>query len=284
MNQGIESIYPGEKVWRIQLNTGEALYRDESGQRVVGEAVGPGRFHVHSDGVLVVVDGHKALLRSGSFEQSFLATSEHDDEVRLELYLGRSVAINPIFWKVPEHVTEFAGWIVPPSGWTFVEPVYTFDALDPERPTGAPSGQVCRPVRSFFVRNDEDREAMGWTGDADLDFETVDDFPAPFLAHSTPTEFSVELPQPNEGIQIARFYNAREGRQRAKVWVDGEDAGTWYVPMSNAQEPVQADSFGLPLVLTKGKSRIRVRIEPDVNSPKWTVAWYGIDALIPRVL
>ncbi|MBL8060556.1 MAG: hypothetical protein JNK63_07575 [Chthonomonas sp.] len=270
----MERQFPGEKVWRFEYGPDEFM-NDVPG--LAAEVIGFGLFKVHEFAGELRIDGEVSDLKEGVFHHSLQAV-EKKGESRIETHVGRTTTLNPVFWPIPEHVHEFSGWTLAPKGWSFFEPIYTYEALDPDRPVGAPGLYACYTVNSFFLRNEGSLEEAQWKSEA-LEFYELDGFPAPFANHAR-CQFVVDIPEENRGIQIARFLDASSGGGTVHVRVDGQSAGDWRYPFVNRIEPVQADVFGLPVHLTEGKASLQIEL---IATEGWNAAWYGIDALLPRL-
>lgn len=276
---------PGEKLWRFHCDADDALYQDHLGRAVVADAEGPGFFRVIEGDVEIEVDEVLSDLREGAFRESFSARRRggtNASACKIEVALGRTEPVNPVFWRVPPDVDEFCGWLLPVDGWTMAEPVATLEALGEDR-IGAPADVRVVSADAFFLRNDEAREAHQWQARNASAFHDIEPFPAPFMSHLNEAQFTMELPPENVGAHLARIYDAFHGRQRCRVFVDDVLAGIWYTPWEDREERVQADYFGLPASLTAGKSSIRITLDPPAGSPLWSAAWYGLDALLPRI-
>lgn len=98
------------------------------------------------------------------------------------------------------------------------------------------------------------------------------------------SEFTVQLAPENGGVILrCRSDQARQG-QRAAVFVDDARVGerTWYRADRNPHRRWLEDEFAIPAAFTRGKRRIRVRIEP-VASPSaeahWNESFYWIFCL-----
>jgi hypothetical protein len=97
----------------------------------------------------------------------------------------------------------------------------------------------------------------------------------------TSSEFTLKIDKKNFGVMLRRKLDYSFPNQRALVSVDGTPAGVWYLAGSNTcvfsapkdelggtEHVVQTsnrrfrdDEFLLPLALTKGKSKIRVKVQ-----------------------
>ncbi|GEM_PF-4372559 len=270
----MDRLYPGEKVWRFEFGPNEFLNGIPG---LAAEAIGFGLYKVHEFEGELLIDGTPTDQQEGAFSKGLRAVNKQGNS-KIEVHLGRRAPLNPVFWPIPDHVQEFAGWTLAPPGWSFVEPVYTYEALDPTRPVGAPSPVSCYTANSFFLRNEDSLREAHWVSDP-LEFTTLDDFPAPFARHRW-CEFVVEVPAENQGVQIARFLDARSEPACAEAFVNGQPAGQWLYPFKCPAEPVQADVFGLPVSLTEGQNDLRIKLVADDH---WNAAWYGIDVLLPRL-
>lgn len=270
----MDRLYPGEKVWRFEYGLDEFLNGIPG---FAAEAIGFGLYKVHEFDGELLIDGAPSNQKEGAFSESLRAVNKQGRS-KIEVHLGRPLPLNPVFWPIPDYVTEFAGWTLAPAGWSFLEPVYTYEALDSTRPIGAPSPVSCYTANSFFLRNEDSLLGAQWASDR-LEFTTLDDFPAPFARHPW-CEFSVEVPAENQGVQLARFLDATSEPASAEVFVNGQPAGRWSYPFTNPSEPVQADVFGLPVSLTEGRTDLHIKLVADDH---WNAAWYGIDVLLPRL-
>lgn len=78
----------------------------------------------------------------------------------------------------------------------------------------------------------------------------------------------------NGGIKLRRRFDQGDARQKARVLVDGHEAGIWYYAGANAYKKWREDDFEIPQGLTKNKKRITVTIEP--LSKSWNEYHYWI--------
>jgi len=97
-------------------------------------------------------------------------------------------------------------------------------------------------------------------------YEGNDGVPAPVTstarAATDPVQFTMGLDTANAGLLLRRTSDQELPGQSAKVYVDGQDAGTWRQPLGNSFHRWLDDSFFLPQELTTGKAQITVRLVP----------------------
>ena len=78
-------------------------------------------------------------------------------------------------------------------------------------------------------------------------------------------------------MRLRRRSDQQQGRQRARVFVDDVPVSerTWYFADSNPHRRWLEDDFEIPASYTKGKERIRIRLEylPG-GAPGWTEFFY----------
>lgn len=100
-------------------------------------------------------------------------------------------------------------------------------------------------------------------------------------------EFTLTIDPRNDGVRLRRRCDQAEGRQRARVFIDGQPvAWTWYVADHNPHFRWLDSEFDLPPESTRGKSSIHIAIErvathPDgAASPAWSEFRYDVFSLL----
>lgn len=81
------------------------------------------------------------------------------------------------------------------------------------------------------------------------------------MEHRGSVTFTLSIAPENSGVRLARILNLGTADQKARVYVDGELAGTWFNGGSNTRHPASYSYLELPPALTRAKSSIRVCIE-----------------------
>jgi len=105
--------------------------------------------------------------------------------------------------------------------------------------------------------------------------ETVTDDGRAFTGSST---FTVAIDPDNEGVQLTRRFDTISTEQRANVYVDGEQVGTW--------DPVEpstgwvSQTVDLPASVTAGKSEITVRNEFVSAGIDYSEFRYWVDSVV----
>jgi len=75
------------------------------------------------------------------------------------------------------------------------------------------------------------------------------------------SQFTLAITPGNQGVDLRRRYDAGIAGQKARVYVNGTLAGTWYVAGANPYHRWGDTDFLIPAALTTGKSSITVRIQ-----------------------
>jgi hypothetical protein len=108
----------------------------------------------------------------------------------------------------------------------------------------------------------------------------------PVAQMTTSSTLTMALDSANAGAYLRRTFNSCVANQRAKVFVDGQPAGTWYnagvsrkTGFDGHDRCWRDDDFPLPKSLTAGKSSVTIRIDNDtLNQPSriWTASTYQL--------
>jgi len=94
--------------------------------------------------------------------------------------------------------------------------------------------------------------------------------------HTGGAAFDVELGVANAGCFLRRWYDQKNGRQRATVRVDGTAVGTWYAADFNATHRWAERDYFVPARFVAGKATAHVEIEPAASAPPWSVVEYRV--------
>jgi hypothetical protein len=105
---------------------------------------------------------------------------------------------------------------------------------------------------------------------------------APVASHLNAFSWECSVPLGATGLRIRKIYDRFHGRQRARVLVDGELAGWWYEPAEDRERRWAVGQFGIEEPLLRGKSSVRISIDPAASTPLWSVSSIEVLALMPR--
>ncbi|MEI6169119.1 MAG: DUF2961 domain-containing protein [bacterium] len=125
-------------------------------------------------------------------------------------------------------------------------------------------------------------ERQVWHGELTAKYEDDVDTvrTAPGRAFNGSSEFVATIRTDNDGVRLRRLADQQHGRQRVRVVVDGVPVSerTWYQPDQNPHRRWLEDEFEIPAEYTRGKSRIKLRLEvvSASESPAWTEFQYWV--------
>ena len=87
-------------------------------------------------------------------------------------------------------------------------------------------------------------------------------------------EFTAETDPANSGISLERWMDWAVPHQAARVLVDQRVAGVWRTAGANPMRRWHNARFEIPPCLTRGKPRVRIRLEPLTD---WSAVRYRVD-------
>lgn len=139
-----------------------------------------------------------------------------------------------------------------------------------------------RETDSVDPCDDASRQAHGWVGQnetAVLRLESRLDPEGPLEAgshrgHLNGASFDLSLDPSAACVRLRRRYDRFHGVQRARVLLDGRFVGVW---RSYGEDRVcrwAEDDFPLPAEATRGRSAVRVTIDPMPGTALWDAAGY----------
>jgi hypothetical protein len=102
------------------------------------------------------------------------------------------------------------------------------------------------------------------------------DLTASHAAHRSAFSFTVAVRPDNQGVVLRRLFDQLLGRQAARVLVEGEDVGTWYVVEANDTRRWAERDFFVPAAYTGGLDRLGIEIVPG---PDLAWDWAELRAL-----
>ncbi|ADB30974.1 Fibronectin type III domain protein [Kribbella flavida DSM 17836] len=117
---------------------------------------------------------------------------------------------------------------------------------------------------------------MKFPGIEGLSLESVSD---DGRAHTGTSQFTVQVDPANTGVRLIRRMDLKIGNQRAKVFVDGVEAGEW-APLKADGAQWHDQVLELPASLTAGKSQLQIRnqfVSSDLDFNEFT---YWADSIV----
>lgn len=278
------------------LGPAESLYLNEAGRRVVFAADEPSR--------IIVTGPGDPEFRVEEWPQGGALVAE--GEVQVFACFGPPCRIaTDQFVEASGRRTGVAGWI---AAGSYVEKA---DGEPLRRVTPFPipfwrgyeaTGHVFEvPSPQVFKYEDihatemEGRAAWGFQADAETaPYRVLNTLPnilamsatdttargTTYRAHLGVARFRVELRPGCIGLRVSKEYDRFQGRQRARVWVDGQFVGVWSAYEEDRSNRAFYSEFSVPPECLTGKSEVEIAIDPPSGSPLWTWEYYTVWALI----
>jgi hypothetical protein len=290
---------------RFSFAESDCLYRGFNGERILVDCEQAGTLFVHR------VDPRLTLVRGGQTVQEFPLV------FRDTLMLGtpeEGAFLADVQSEIPSSVMDLeprrcvdrfegAGWLIggqgicqidsrhePISVGEFDRPIPIFSSL-----IGAGVFEVvpdpsttCVLADAWDIADVEGLKQRGWTvqnisrlRQLDSEFSDGANRVAQVASHLNAAVWTSPIPENNKGIFLRKYYDRFHGRQRARVFVDGEVVGVWYLPRENRLRRWAVSDFGLPPSVSAGKSCLSVSIDPPSGVSLWSVSRVEIWALVP---
>lgn len=286
-----------DRAMRFAFREGERLYRDHLGRRVVADVEGAGFAWIEqADSPLLLVreDGPGGAFPV-RFEDGLLVLAEGEGAVSIAVRQGTGA---PERTAVIECETfEGCGWLIhaeravvdarPAPLPTEELPIPVFMGARGEGLRVVPECEIHCVVADRFTMDDAAAlHARGWrvqNVSKPVRLLSSDERNEPSegvaVSHLNAASWTSPIPKANRGVILRKRYDRFHGRQRARVFIDGELAGWWYAPEEDRRARWAWSSFGIAPELTAGKSSIEITIDPPASAPLWSVAEIEVWAL-----
>lgn len=92
--------------------------------------------------------------------------------------------------------------------------------------------------------------------------------------------FRASIAAHHVGVRLRRRMDYGIADQRARVWVDGVEAGTWYDAGGNTGKRWRDSEFLIPPALTQGKSSVTVRLDNISPLAAWSEYHHQVQSII----
>jgi hypothetical protein len=90
------------------------------------------------------------------------------------------------------------------------------------------------------------------------------------------SQFVAAIDPANSGVMLKRRLDYGVGDQKATVFVDGVNAGTWYDPGTDGTNRWRDSTFRIPATLTAGKSAVTVKVQFVSAAIDWNEFYYWV--------
>lgn len=295
----MSTISSQSEVRRFRFNGSDRLFLDPQGHRVVADFEGSGDFWVDvaEAPLLILRDEEKTDTFPGSFANSLTVLAIGPGEVQITVARDLSRDFRP-----PIELSSFegAGWILEAQGELCVDgrcgegsfptpdlPIPFFRYVQAERLRLSPALVRTVLVDRWRIDDLSSLKSRGWKVQNIsklVELESIlngQPHRAPVACHLNAASWICPIPPENLGLRLRKTYDRFHGRQRARVFIDGEFAGWWYEPQEDRLRRWGISEFGIPDGLTAGKAEIEITIDPPAGSPLWSVSAFEVHALLP---
>lgn len=246
--------------------------------------------------LLVLRDEERTESFPSSFENSLTVLGLGPGFVRTSIFRGLSVGYWPTYQR---DGFDGAGWVTACEGPLWIDDRFEeapspteflaipfFRSARGERMRLSPAPVRVTRVDSWRIDDVAGLKARGWQVQNVSKVVTLESaFPdgtshsAPVACHLNAASWRCPIPPDNLGIRLRKTYDRFHGRQRVRVFIDGEFAGWWYEPIEDRHQRWAVAEYGIPETLTRGKSSVQITIDPPAGSPLWSVSDFEVFAL-----
>lgn len=245
----------------------ESLYIDEQGRRVI--------FAADEPALLAVTPQSGAPFRSDFGSEG--GTLVVEGPARVLARLGGDCPLREPDWQPFSGYVIGRGWVAKGSHVSHADR----HKLDGPAPFDLPFHVSCRiDGRLWLGPKATTLDYFGFVCDdpaerARFDFRAEGETAVyhlangPYRSHLGPARFRIQLPDHCIGLELEKGYDRFFGRQRARVWVDGEFAGVWSAYEEDRVHRRSYTDFPVPRRFVEGKSSVEVCIDPPAGSPLW---------------
>jgi hypothetical protein len=88
-------------------------------------------------------------------------------------------------------------------------------------------------------------------------------------AHKGTSQFTMSIDPANQGVRLSRIMDHGVANQKARVYVNNVQVGTWYTGGVNLFHRARYDSFEIPASFTSGKSSMTIKIQFVSSANDW---------------
>lgn len=316
------NVWPNasDQTEHFRFESGDCLYRDHRGHRVLADWEGPGTVHLIRSDVSFQING---LANGGVlFPFSFgdFATITAIEEGTFEAVVTRNLGLqyaeldDPIiipneefgvneFHLVPQELTWLwlCGYVLDSPDPIRIDDVKRFGRIVGGIPI--PFFQCCesrvglkaavhfdfhaRELDFILVADPDSQPARNWKSQnlsapeaMNSQFEDGTEHIGYVSSLLNACCFDVQLPANCIGIRISKTYDQFHGRQCARVWCDDDFKGLWYLPRQNRVQRWAKAWFGFDIEPISNERIVRIAMDPPGGTPMWSMSEITVVGLI----
>lgn len=238
-----------DRTEHFRFESGDCLYRDHRGHRVIADWEGPGTVHLIRSDVSFQINGLDIGGVLFPFSFGDFATITAIEEGTFEAVVTGS-------WNARLQSSEAASENRQPRTDNQERVLDAFSIL--ESNLGS--------ERNWKAQNLSAPEALN------SQFEDGTEHIGYVSSLLNACSFDVHLPANCIGIRISKTYDQFHGRQCARVWCDDDFKGLWYLPRQNRVQRWAKGWFGFEIERTSSERVMRITMDPPGGTTMWSMS------------
>lgn len=253
---------PDERAFVRQFEGSECLYRDALNRRILADVEGSGVWKAEGNiPVLPVVDGVEGANNSPVFTKSVRVVAEHDGKVCVCVQTDSSDVRGPLRTVALPH--EGSGWLVSAGGTVYLDGNADSVVFWPGVPlpfflgiegTGTASIIAAPGIWERVPLSMDLRGASRPHGENGC------------RSVLNELNLSVHVPRGGAPLRLIRSYDRFHGRQRARVFVNGEPVGWWRDDTEDRVKRIATSAVGFFVP----EGRLYIRLLPQPGTALWS--------------
>jgi hypothetical protein len=287
-------LSPSENARRYIFSDEDCLYRDHFARRVVADIEGSGFAWVEKANcpLLAIRDEEEADGFQWSYTTSLTVVALEPGEVSIASYHPAAPAQLEAGIDVGLPYTG-SGWLLSATGSVIVDdrhergplpsrefPLPFFSRLEGEGGANiVPSSARTELIDAFEIGDSAavlarrfSAQNMSKLVELDSCFRDGTQRRAMVASHLNRASWHMDVPETAQGLRLRRIYDRFHGRQRARVFIDGDYVGYWYEPEQDRKCRWHVSDFGVPESFVAGKRSIEIAIDPPPGTPLWSIS------------
>ncbi len=293
----LPQLSPSESVRRFSFNGTDCLYRDHLGRRVVADVEGFGSFSVQSEAKFTLVGQEGGVeMFDGTFTTFLVVAALEPGPIEVVVFLGRTT---PVAGKIESVSLPFEGigWFAGSSSAVELDDRHETISADLPFPffrsiQGTGDAKIIRAegkpfqlVDAFDIGDEQAlKERKFKVQNISKLFDLGSTFPdgtplaAKVASHLNAAVWRCSKPKGTTELNLRKTYDAFHGRQRAKVYVDGQVRGWWYEAGENRKNRWAVSDFGIIDPSLSDLEEIEIKIDPPGGSQLWSISRFELFA------